>query len=59
MDKGTIETCKTCHKRYRFVGGPGGPIQDREEYFCPYCGAREGSEKTSGLPRTYKLESEE
>lgn len=54
-----IKQCQNCHRPYGFISGGGGPIQDREHYFCPYCKEEQGTEKTGGIPDTVPLTEEE
>lgn len=54
----TWMVCEECGRKYLLSVPtdrvPGGKLE--EEYYCPYCGHKEGSVMTSEFPITFKEE---
>jgi uncharacterized protein CbrC (UPF0167 family) len=57
LEKKDIRKCETCGKGFTVsisgAGYPGG--KKRESIICPWCGAENGSEMTSGILTTHKV----
>lgn len=60
MSNGNSYKCKVCGKSFTMTisnaGYPGG--KERESINCPWCGAENGTEVTSGIITTNKVPTE-